>query len=175
MMIKRVHKLIIISVFLLLVVFPLSSTLSQEHTTVIHLKIGSTTVWINDQRQELDLAPFLYQKRTMVPLRFFSEAFGATIEWVANPKLSGEGLILIDLPQQGTRIKLHTQVYLVFVESTLPSNPIPSVKTHTLDIAPFVVKPQNRSVVPIRFISEIFGASLDWNAEYQSITVTYTR
>lgn len=175
MMIKCVKKLFVLFVLFPMLLTPFSTALSQTQTTVIVLKIGSTTAWINDKQKELDLAPFLHQKRTMVPLRFISEAFGASIEWVPNPRVSGEGLILIDFPQQGKRIKLHTQIFLVFVEILPPHATEPSVTTYTLDVAPYVVKPQNRSVVPIRFISEIFGATVEWNPTYQSITVSYTR
>lgn len=38
-----------------------------------------------------------------------------------------------------------------------------------LDVAPFTI--QNRTMVPIRFISESLGATVDWNAEEQQITI----
>jgi aromatic ring-cleaving dioxygenase len=148
---------------------------ANPHTTVIHLQIGSNKAWINEKEYSLDLAPFLHQQRTMVPLRFISEAFGASIEWLPNPKISGEGMIIIDFPHEAKRIKLHTRVLLVFVETFSSTVPEPSVKTYTLDVAPYVVKPQNRSVVPLRFISEVIGATVEWNETHRSITVSYTR
>lgn len=148
---------------------------AKPQTTVILLKIGSNKAWINEKEHSLDLAPFLYQQRTMVPLRFIGEAFGASIEWLPNPKISGEGMIIIDFPQEAKRIKLHTRVALVFVETNSSPDSKPSVKTYTLDVAPYVVKPQNRSVVPLRFISEVIGAAVEWNEAHQSVTVRYTR
>jgi len=42
-----------------------------------------------------------------------------------------------------------------------------------LDVAPFTVEPQGRTVVPIRFIAETFGAQVDWDEALQKVTITY--
>lgn len=47
----------------------------------IQLVIGSTTARVNGQARTLDAAPFIQDNRTMVPLRFVSEAFGAQVEY----------------------------------------------------------------------------------------------
>ena len=40
----------------------------------------------------------------------------------------------------------------------------------TLDAPPLVVG--GRTYVPLRFISEAFGAEIDWNSKEQRITIT---
>lgn len=47
----------------------------------ISLAIGSTTATINGQQQQIDVAPFLVGPRTMVPLRFVSQALGANVDY----------------------------------------------------------------------------------------------
>ena len=42
-----------------------------------------------------------------------------------------------------------------------------------MEVAPFIVKPSDRTVVPIRFIAEGFGAEVDWDATNQEITISY--
>src|SRR5208337_5065134 len=47
----------------------------------IQLQIGSTTARVNGQTASLDVAPFLVGARTLVPLRFISEALGANVNY----------------------------------------------------------------------------------------------
>jgi hypothetical protein len=50
----------------------------------ISLTIGSTTAVVNGQSQTLDVAPFLVGSRTLVPLRFISQALGASVDYASN-------------------------------------------------------------------------------------------
>lgn len=50
-------------------------------TTTIKLKISSPTALKNDRRLNLEVPPRIVQGRTMVPLRFISEAMGAAVFW----------------------------------------------------------------------------------------------
>jgi hypothetical protein len=52
----------------------------------IQLRIGSSIATINGGKHSLDVPPQILQGRTVVPLRFISEAFGATVEWIAETK-----------------------------------------------------------------------------------------
>lgn len=47
----------------------------------ITLTVGMTTVQIGEERRELDVAPLLHQGRTIVPIRFVSETFGAEVKY----------------------------------------------------------------------------------------------
>jgi hypothetical protein len=47
----------------------------------ISLQIGSTQATVNGQPETLDVAPFIVGASTYVPLRFVSEALGATVNW----------------------------------------------------------------------------------------------
>jgi len=118
----------------------------------IQLRIGSSTATINGEKNTLDVPPQILQGRTVVPLRFISEAFGATVEWIAETKE-----ITI---QFGT-----TQIQLRIGSSTATING----EKNTLDVPPQIL--QGRTVVPLRFISEAFGATVEWIAETKEITI----
>ncbi|MBC5806279.1 MAG: hypothetical protein DLM53_12545 [Candidatus Eremiobacter antarcticus] len=47
----------------------------------VQLHIGSRDALVNGASQQLDVAPFLVGPRTMVPLRFVSQALGATVDY----------------------------------------------------------------------------------------------
>jgi len=55
-------------------------TLSLEETTVI-LRIAENTAYVNGQPVSLDVPARIKEGRTMVPLRFISEALGASVTW----------------------------------------------------------------------------------------------
>jgi hypothetical protein len=50
----------------------------------VSLTIGSTTALVNGQSQTLDVAPFLVGSRTLVPLRFVSQALGAAVDYASD-------------------------------------------------------------------------------------------
>lgn len=55
-------------------------TITKADTT-IELWINKTIVRVNGLQTTTDQPPVLVQDRTMVPLRFFSEKLGYTVEW----------------------------------------------------------------------------------------------
>ncbi len=139
----------------------------------IWLRIGLNKAFVNDREQELDLAPFLRNKRTLVPLRFIGEAFGATVDWTPNDKIIGQGMIMITFHHHAKRLKMHTEVPIIYIETHINEPEKLSVESYEIDVAPFIVKPQNRTVVPLRFIAEAMQAEVQWSPNDQSIEIFY--
>ncbi len=50
----------------------------------IRLVIDSTTAYLNDEAQTLDVAPITINDRTMLPIRFIAESFGFDVDWDAD-------------------------------------------------------------------------------------------
>ena len=57
----------------------------RGHT--VSLRIGSTAATVDGQQQTLDVAPFIIGASTYVPLRFVSQALGATVNYDGNQNL----------------------------------------------------------------------------------------
>jgi hypothetical protein len=55
--------------------------IAKKGETEIILTIGSKTAQIGDQKVMMELAAFLFEGRTMVPVRLFEEGLRAEIEW----------------------------------------------------------------------------------------------
>ena len=53
----------------------------EKTFTRVTLQINNTIARINDKIVTLDAPPTIINGRTMVPIRFISEAFGATVDW----------------------------------------------------------------------------------------------
>ena len=63
---------------------PASQTvLAQRGATSVSLRIGSPQAFLNGQAQFLDVPAMLIGGRTVVPLRFVSQALGADVNWDA--------------------------------------------------------------------------------------------
>jgi len=121
----------------------------------IQLIIDDPIVLINDKPQlPLETSPFIHNGRTMVPARLIAEAFGAQIDY--NP-VTRE----ITIRLGGTVIQLQIG----------NQNATINGKEIVLD-APPVIR-SGRTFVPIRFISEAFGAKVDYENATRKITILY--
>mgnify|MGYP001271816542 FL=1 len=58
-----------------------STVTAQKDQVEIELQIGSKAAYINNQPVELDVPGRIVNDRTLVPLRFVSEALGARVDW----------------------------------------------------------------------------------------------
>lgn len=97
-----------------------------------------------------DVAPFIKDNRTLVPIRFISEALNYDIKW-------NEEKQLVTIKNTDQQIDLTINSKNVLVNNT---------KT-TTDVAPAIYN--NRTYVPIRFISETFGINVNWNDKTSTV------
>jgi thiol-disulfide isomerase/thioredoxin len=123
---------------------------------VIELQIGNKTAMISGKPIAVDPPPYIKNGATLVPLRFIAEAFGAVIDW--QPKM-GKGTITITLGDKNIMIEIGNTTAIV------------NGQKKTLTAPPEITG--GRTFVPLRFISEAFGAELDWNGKTQTIKITY--
>ncbi|NPV88089.1 hypothetical protein HPY42_00995 [Coprothermobacteraceae bacterium] len=120
----------------------------------ITLKIGSTAMEVNVDTIKLDAAPYIKNSRTMVPLRAIAESLGADVQWDGATKT--------------VTIKLgDTQIRLVVGQNTAYVDG----QAVTLDVAPEIKN--SRTFVPVRFITEAFGCTVNWDAATKTVKITY--
>jgi len=129
-----------------------NSAASADGKSVVKLVIDSTDATINGASKTLDSAPVIVDGRTMVPVRFISEAIGAKVDWDADTKTA---VIVLD----GKTIKLPIDSKTADIDGA-------SVE---LDVPAQIIN--DRTMVPIRFISENFGATVNWDGDTRTVTV----
>jgi len=118
-----------------------------EDLVRVTLTIGSDVITdvIEDQAAiMMDVAPMIYEGYTLVPARFIAYAFGADIDW--NGEISE---VTITLPDGR---------YIRFIIG----QQLPGMSTPAQII-------EDRTMVPLRFIAEFFGAYVGWDADTQTI------
>lgn len=125
---------------------------AQEEGLQLVLTLGKVQAQLGEKRIALEKAPYLYQGRTMVPLRFVSEAFGGRVSWngsTQSVKLTfGDEEILLDLGQKKAVV---------------------NGKQLTLDVPPQLH--EGRTFVPLRFIAEALGAKVNYQQATGTITI----
>ena len=108
---------------------------------------------IDNQKITCDVPPVIQNNRTLVPVRVLFEHLDATVSWNGT------------LRQAVVRAK--DSVMIFNIDSKIMSL---NGKQHTLDAAPVIVN--DRTMVPIRFISEKLGYSVSWNEKTRTVYIT---
>lgn len=127
-----------------------------QPSIVLELDIGVKKAKIGSMTVDLDQYPRIKPgNRTVVPIRFISESFGCQVQWEAQTK-------------KVTITRFNDTIVLWIGKKEA----IVNGKKVVLDVAPVIE--DNGTLVPIRFISQAFGAKVEWFHETKHITITYT-
>ena len=153
--IKVFSKFLALFLFLSLVAFPLNSAESSDRTSVMHLTIGSSTLDLNGVPRGMDVAPFIENSRTWVPVRFVAENLAASVYWSQEE-------------QEVTIVQLDKTIAMTIGSSEIVVN---GEGGRYMDVAPFIR--ENRTWVPVRFVSENLGAEVSWNQEKKEVTIVF--
>lgn len=129
----------------------------EKNNIVIELWIGKKEAKINGDSYTLDAPSFIENGRTLVPIRFIAEGFGAKVDWIEETKT-----VIINLENKNINIILQIGSKIAIVNG----------EKIILEVAPKIVN--GRTFVPLRFIAENFGAEVLWNGSEKKITITFT-
>ncbi len=118
--------------------------------------VGESQYSNNGVTVAMDVASFIQNNRTYVPVRYLANALGVTDENIAW----NEGARTVTLTGANTVVKL-----------TVGSNIITtSTGTITADV-PVIIQ-NNRTYLPARFVANAFGADVAWDAATRTVTIT---
>jgi hypothetical protein len=131
----------------------LSWSVTRADTLTIRLTADTATAMVGDEQRSLDAPPIIVNGVTFVPLRFIGEALGAQVTW--SPALQ-----VVFLVRGSSQVQLTVGSKLAIIDGRI---------TQLLE-APRI---QNgRTMVPLRFISEAFGADVTWDQATKAVTVS---
>ncbi len=116
---------------------------------------GGIKVVINGVEQKYDVMPVIINGRTLVPMRGIFEALGAEITWIdATKTVVGS--------RDRKFIKLRIDSDTVYVNG--------AEQEKKLDVPATIIN--SRTMVPVRFIAESFGETVNWNADTRTVEIT---
>ena len=116
--------------------------------------IGSSNYTLNGVEATMDVAPYVKDGRTYLPVRYVGYALGVAAE---NILWDGKTATLI----KGDKVVQVTVGSKAMVVNGASIN---------LDVAPELK--DGRTMLPFRWIAWAFGAAVDWDAETQTVTMT---
>jgi hypothetical protein len=119
-------------------------------------RIGETKFTLNGVEQTMDVAPYIKNDRTYIPVRFAAQALGVS-----------ESNILWNAADQTVLLMKGDRVVKLQIGS--PTMYINGV-TFTMDVAPELVEP-GRTMLPFRWVAQALGATVEWDAATQSVTM----
>jgi len=118
----------------------------------IVLQLGNTTAYVNDKAHKLEVAPFNYNGRTVLPLRFVGEALGLDVKW------NGQTRSITLRSDKDT-------IVLVLDDSQATVNG----QRVMMDVPAFI---HNKvTMVPIRFVSEQLKQKITFDNATKKITI----
>ncbi len=124
----------------------------QEGANSLRLFLGQRYIWLDQRVFPLDIAPFVINSRTMVPIRAIGNILGAEVDWNNEKRI-------VTYIKNETMIQIPIDANYVFVNNK------------KIPIDQGAVVKNGRSFVPLRFVSEQLGAEVEWNSSTQSIIV----
>lgn len=128
-------------------------TLNQTDFSVVK---GTET----EQKQSMDTAPVVVENRTFLPIRYVVETLGGKVVWDGAEQK-------VTIQKDGVVIELWIGKSTALINGAKT----PLYKENSL-ISPFI-SGTGRTMLPLRFIAEALGCTVDWDGVTQRITVTY--
>jgi len=117
----------------------------------LELIIGNFQILVNGEEREMDVAPFIQNSRTFVPVRFVSEGLNEKVAWNAKARE------VIIYGSKSVLLKIGDRKYLVNGEE------------REMDVAPFIQN--SRTFVPVRFVSEALGYEVTWEETLKKVII----
>ena len=132
-----------------------------QYNGKIELKIDNPTIYVNGEGKKIDpqndsIAPVIIDGRTLVPIRAIIDAIGGTIGWDGTERR-------VDISYKTSTLKL-------WIDN---KNAEVNGQKMGLDVPPMTIS--ERTMLPIRFVSENLGMKVEWDQNTQTIILRYIK
>jgi hypothetical protein len=153
---RKIACFIISSIMLLLI--PINNAYAASVFT-----IGSPQYTTDQQTMQMDVAPYIEDNRTFLPLRYIANALGVPDTNIYYNPITH----MVTLTKGNSVISLVIGSTSMFV--TVFSDGAHNETTTTMDVAPEIV--DGRTFLPIAWLAQAFGVNTAWDAASQTITI----
>lgn len=125
---------------------------AKPSTFMIEMQVGLKVAIYNGQPITLDVAPYIKNGTTLVPLRVITDIFESKLDWDAKEKritITKDGKVIVCWIGKKQAIIDGKEIML---------NAAPEIK-------------EGKTTVPLRFFSEAFGCKVYWDAKQKTIKI----
>ena len=120
----------------------------------LHEYEETVTLLVNGSPLNLDVPPVIIQDRTLVPTRGLFESLGARVEWKPSTRQ-------VVVTATGTEVVLTVDRR----EATVNGQQV------TMDVPAKIIN--DRTMIPVRFVSEQLGLTVGWNGVTKTVSVSH--
>lgn len=119
-------------------------------------------VLLDGERIEFDVQPIIENDCTLVPIRAIAEKLGAEVVWISPNvfMIKEKEIVMLSIGSKNMAIGSKNMAIDVFAAVSL-------------DTPPIIVN--NRTLVPLRAISEAFGSDVQWDGETCTVSIISNR
>lgn len=114
--------------------------------------LGQKSMTVNGKKQSLDAAPLLQKNTTYVPIKYVLDAFGGEAAWNSATKK-------ITVTRGATTLELTVGKQEFLLNGAM----------NKAEVSPIIVS--DRTLVPLRMVSEQLGIGVNWEQKTKSITL----
>ena len=136
------------------------SLAANGHT--VTMWIGKYNLVVDGKDMTMDVAPANINGRTMVPVRFISESFGADVGWDDKARL-----VTVDT-------KFGSRIELTIGDTTMRVSNLGGMggATELITMDTAAVIKNGRTFIPVRYVTEVLGLYVDWNSDTRTVLFT---
>lgn len=145
---KNFRKILTLTLAIIMLLMP-ADALAKRHQK---RDIPLNGIIVNDHIVFSDVAPYIKNSRTYVPIRFIAEELGFDVKWDSKTKK-------VTMTDGKSTVEVTIGSKFMFVNG----------KKVTLD-APAEIKDQ-RTFVPLRAIAEAFGKKVEYSNDYRAVCI----
>ncbi|ANE48718.1 copper amine oxidase [Paenibacillus swuensis] len=120
--------------------------------TTVWMKVNSSKLIINGKTTMMDTTPMVWNNTTYIPLRFLSEGIGANVSW------DGKNTVWVKAGNDTLTFWIGKDYMEVNGTKKMIGSKL-------------MVNKDGRTVVPLRFITELLGWDVKWNTKDWSVTL----
>lgn len=144
----KIHfKILFLFSLLFIIVFLNTNSINASTDSNIRLVVNNNDI-------TSFASPIIENDRTLVPVRFIAEEIGATVYWDGINRT-------VTIKKDGKSILLYIDSYLISYNNN---------QSYMIsDVAPKIIN--DRTYVPVRLISNIFGIGVSWNNETRTVSI----
>ncbi len=102
----------------------------------------------------------IYHSRTMLPIAYIADPLGAKTTWDPDA-----GKVTVILDNKTIEMWLGSNTARI-------NNVVVSIDTNDLAVTPMVLPP-GRTMVPLSFIAQNLGCTVNWNADTREVLINY--
>lgn len=129
--------------------------------TATSVQAADISIKVNGEKITTDAPAVIVNERTLVPLRAISEALGCDVSWDEETK----GITLCD----------GDYLYYTWIgkDHAFKTSSTSLEGSAVMEASPVIMN--DYTMVPVRAISEMFGAEVGWDQNTSTVTVDYTK